>query len=63
MKIKANNKFIRLDSATVPCSRVEYHQLRDGKTVEVDDSVGKELINNGFADKVGSKKSKSKEKK
>ena len=64
MKIKANSKINRLDTTTAPCSRVEFHQLKDGQNVEVDESVGKFLIENGFAAKsVASSKSKSKEKK
>ena len=64
MKIKANKKISRLDSTSAPCSRIEYHKLRRGESVEVDDSVGKQLISQGFAEKTsGSAKSKSKEKK
>ena len=63
MKVKANNKINRLDSATAPCSRVQFHQLTDGDIVEVSKDVGEYLINNGFVEQVVEKKSKSKEKK
>ena len=65
MKIKANSKFSqRLDATSSPCSRTEFHKLRKGEAVEVDDSVGTELIKQGFAEKASvSVKPKSKEKK
>ena len=64
MKIKANKKISRMDSTSSPCSRIEYHKLRRGESIDVDNSVGEKLISQGFAEKVSaSAKSKSKEKK
>ena len=65
MKIKANVNFSdRLDATSSPCSRIEFHKLRRGEAVEVEDSVGEKLISQGFAEQVsGSAKPKSKEKK
>ena len=65
MKIKANKKFSeRLDATSSPCTRIDFHKLRKGEIVSVEDEVGEKLINQGFAEQVsGTVKPKSKEKK
>ena len=63
MKIKANKKFNNVDPQAIPCSVADRKALKPGQSVDVDDSVGKELLSMNIVEKVSNKKSKSKEKK
>ena len=64
MLIKANEKFSNFNAMNVPCSGLEFSELRDGKEVEVDNEVADKMLAIKIVEKVNNKKSKiSKEKK
>ena len=64
MLIKAIEKFSNFNAMNVPCSGLEFSELRDGKEVEVDNEVADKMLAIKIVEKVNNKKSKiSKEKK
>ena len=59
MKIKAKvNKIRNFNAMNVPCSNLEFGQLRDGKSVEVKDEVADKMLAMGIVEKATSKKTK-----
>ena len=59
MKIKAKvNKIRNFNAMNVPCSNLEFGQLRDGKSVEVKDEVADKMLAMGIVEKVTIKKAK-----
>ena len=59
MKIKGKvNKLSNFNAMNVPCSSVEFSQLRDGKSIEVDDEVADKMLAMGIVEKVNNKKAK-----
>ena len=61
MKIKAKlEKIGNFNAMNVPCSGLEFTQLKDGKSIEVDDEVGDKMLAMGIADKTKETKKKSK---
>ena len=61
MKIKAKlNKIGNFNAMNVPCSGLHFGELRDGKSVEVDDEVADKMLAMGIVEKTIEKKKKSK---
>ena len=61
MKIKAKlEKIANFNSNNVPCSNLEFGQLRDGMEVEVDDKVASKMVAMGIASNVNKKTKKAK---
>ena len=61
MKIKAQlNKFGNFNAMNVPCSNLEFSNLRDGKEIEVKDEVANKMLAMGIVEKVNSKNKKAK---
>ena len=61
MKIIAKlNKIGNFNAMNVPCSGLHFGELRDGKSVEVDDEVADKMLAMGIAEKTIEKKKKSK---
>ena len=59
MKIKAKLPKIRnFNAMNVPCSNLEFGQLRDGASVEVKDEVADKMLAMGIVEKVNNKKAK-----
>ena len=59
MKIKAKISKIRnFNAMNVPCSNLEFGQLRDGASLEVEDEVADKMLAMGIVDKVNNKKAK-----
>ena len=59
MKIKSKiEKFVNFNAMNVPCTGLEFKQLRDGKTIEVSNEVADKLLAKGIVEKVSNKKSK-----
>ena len=59
MKIKAKlNKIGNFNTMNVPCSGLHFGELRDGKSVEVDDEVADKMLAMGIVEKVNNKKAK-----
>ena len=59
MKIKSKlNKISNFNAMNVPCSNLEFGQLRDGKSIEVDDEVANKMLAMGIVEKVTIKKAK-----
>ena len=58
MLIKANEKFSNFNAMNVPCSGLEFSELRDGKEVEVDNEVADKMLAIKIVEKVSNKKSK-----
>ena len=59
MKIKAIiEKFVNFNAMNVPCSGLEFSELRDGKEVEVDNEVADKMLAIKIVEKVNNKKSK-----
>ena len=59
MKIKAQlNKFGNFNAMNVPCSNLEFSNLRDGKEIEVKDEVANKMLAMGIVEKVTIKKAK-----
>jgi hypothetical protein len=57
MKIKAKiEKIVNFNAMNVPCSNLQFGQLRDGKSVEVEDEVAEEMMAMGIAVKSETKK-------
>ena len=52
MKIKAKlQKFRNFNAMNVPCSGLEFSQLKRGKSVELDDEVGNKMLAMGIVEK------------
>ena len=60
MKIKANEKFVNFNAMNVPCSGLEFVQLRGGKSIEGDEEVADKMLAMGIVEKTIEKKKKSK---
>ena len=61
MKIKAKlTKIGNFNAMNVPCSNLEFGQLRDGASVEVDDEVANKMLAMGIVEKVNKKSKKAK---
>ena len=59
MKIKAKlNKISNFNAMNVPCSGLEFTQLKDGKSIEVDDEVADKMLAMGIVEKTTIKKAK-----
>ena len=59
MKIKAKlDKIGNFNAMNVPCSGLHFGELRDGKSVEVDDEVADKMLAMGIVEKVNMKKAK-----
>ena len=63
MKIKVREgKLNNFNAMNVPCSSKEFSQLRDGKSVEIDDEIADKMLAMGIIEKVKIKKAKKGEK-
>ena len=61
MKIKAKIEKIRnFNAMNVPCSNLEFGQLRDGASIEVEDEVANKMLAMGIVDKINAKTKKAK---
>jgi len=59
MKVKGRlNKLGNFNSMNVPCSTVEFSDLRDGKEVNLKDEVANKMLAMGIVEKVNTKKAK-----
>ena len=59
MKVKGRvNKLRNLNVMNVPCSSVEFSQLRDGKEINLKEEVANKMLAMGLVEKVKSKKAK-----
>ena len=59
MKIKAKiNKIGNFNAMNVPCSGLEFSQLKRGKSVELDDEVGDKMLAMGIVEKTTKTKTK-----
>ena len=59
MKIKAKiNKIGNFNAMNVPCSGLEFSQLKRGKSVELDDEVGNKMLAMGIVEKTTKTKTK-----
>ena len=59
MKLKArSNKLSNFNAMNVPCSSVEFSQLRDGKEINLKEEVANKMLAMGLVEKVKSKKAK-----
>ena len=64
MKIKAKgNKLSNFNSMNVPCSVIEFSDLRDGKIIDIKEDVANKMLAMGIVEKVKNKKKTNKEKK
>ena len=61
MKIKAKlDKIRNFNAMNVPCSNLEFGQLRDGASIEVKDEVADKMLAMGIVEKVNTKNKKAK---
>ena len=59
MKIKAKlNKIGNFNAMNVPCAGLHFGELRDGKSVDVDDEVADKMLAMGIVEKTTTKKAK-----
>ena len=59
MKVKGRlNKLGNFNSMNVPCSTVEFSDLRDGKEVNLKDEVANKMLAMGLVNKVNTKQNK-----
>ena len=59
MKIKGRGqKLVNFNAMNVPCSSVEFSQLRDGKEINLNDEVANKMLAMGIVKKVNTKKAK-----
>ena len=59
MKVKGKlNKLGNFNSMNVPCSTVEFSDLRDGKEVNLKDEVANKMLAMGLVNKVNTKQNK-----
>ena len=59
MKLKArSNKLNNFNAMNVPCSSVEFSQLRDGKEINLKEEVANKMLAMGLVEKVKNKKTK-----
>ena len=53
MKLKAKeNKLHRINPNSVLCSQKDFHDLKDGKIVELADKSAKQLLNMGVVEQI-----------
>ena len=61
MKIKGKISKIRnFNAMNVPCSNLEFGQLRDGASLEVEDEVADKMLAMGIVEKINKKTKKAK---
>ena len=61
MKVKAiEGKLNNFNAMNVPCSGLHFGELRDGKSIDVDDEVADKMLAMGIVEKTIEKKKKSK---
>ena len=61
MKVKAREgKLNNFNAMNVPCSNLEFGQLRDGASVEIEDEVANKMLAMGIVEKVNKKTKKAK---
>ena len=59
MKVKARvEKLSNFNAMNVPCSSVEFSQLRDGKEINLKEEVANKMLAMGLVEKVNIKKAK-----
>ena len=59
MKIKGKvNKLSNFNAMNVPCSSVEFSQLRDGKEINLKEEVANKMLAMGLVENVNIKKAK-----
>ena len=59
MKVKGRlNKLCNFNAMNVPCSSVEFSDLRDGKEVNLKDEVANKMLAMGIVKKVNTKQTK-----
>ena len=59
MKLKArSNKLNNFNAMNVPCSSVEFSQLREGKEINLKEEVANKMLAMGLVEKVKNKKAK-----
>ena len=59
MKIKAQlNKFGNFNAMNVPCSNLEFSNLRDGKEIEIKDEIADKMLAMGIVEKINKAKTK-----
>ena len=59
MKVKGRiKKLVNFNAMNVPCSSVEFSQLRDGKEINLKEEVANKMLAMGLVEKVKSKKAK-----
>ena len=59
MKVKARvEKLSNFNAMNVPCSSVEFSQLRDGKEINLKEEVATKMLAMGLVNKVNTKKAK-----
>ena len=59
MKLKARaNKLNNFNAMNVPCSSVEFSQLRDGKEINLKEDVAAKMLAMGLVNKTNTKKAK-----
>ena len=57
MKVKARGKKLSYFNAmNIPCSTVEFSQLRDGKEIDLKEEVANKMLAMGIVEKVNIKK-------
>ena len=63
MKVKARvEKLINFNAMNVPCSSVEFSQLRDGKEINLKEEVAAKMLAMGLVNKTNTKKTKKESK-
>ena len=61
MKVKAKlDKIGNFNAMNVPCSGLHFGELRDGKSVEVDDEIADKMLAMGVVEKINKKSKKAK---
>ena len=59
MKIKGRvKKLVNFNAMNVPCSSVEFSQLRDGKEINLKEEVATKMLAMGLVNKTNTKKAK-----
>ena len=59
MKIKGRvQKLVNFNAMNVPCSSVEFSQLRDGKEIDIKEDIANKMLAMGIVEKTKNKKAK-----
>ena len=59
MKLKARaNKLNNFNAMNVPCSSVEFSELRDGKEISLEEDIANKMLAMGIVEKTKNKKAK-----